>query len=191
MASLFNSNPWLINTYDSTCAKNGVHILKLVAREAHQLWDQRNKPKKCVQNKGYLCLLMFIMDVVLVEREMFDAGLTEQNPTLFRMSSSANSPPSIPSLVQCKVAAWNAWNKLGQCRGCAENKQRTSQRHLCGSGAEQESSSQECEKKKTQVYSKNLHAKVIFNFLFPNIFASVYPLFSGFIQSLWLQLFTT
>jgi hypothetical protein len=32
---------------------------------------------------------------------------------------------------------------------------------------------------------------VIFNFLFPNIFASVYPLFSGFIQSLWLQLFTT
>jgi hypothetical protein len=59
--------------------------------------------------------------------------------------------------------------------------------NICCNGAEQETSSQECEKNKSQVYSKNLHAKVIFYFLHAKVFASVYPLFSGFIQSLWLQ----
>jgi hypothetical protein len=114
-----------------------------------------------------------------------------KNPTLFRMSSSANSLPSIPSLVQCRVAVWNAWNKLGPWWGWAENKQRTSQRHLCGNGAKQETSSQECEKNKSQYTAKTFMQRWSFTF-FMQRFLQVYILYSLHLYRVYgFKLFTT
>jgi hypothetical protein len=49
MASSFNSNPGLINTYDSTCAKNGVHILKLVARGSSTMGPEKQTKEMCLK----------------------------------------------------------------------------------------------------------------------------------------------
>jgi hypothetical protein len=49
MASSFNRNPWLINTYDTICAKNGVHILKLVARGSSTMGPEQQTKEMCLK----------------------------------------------------------------------------------------------------------------------------------------------